>query len=340
MSDDGFPAAEPAGSGSLAPAPAMPRVPRYELYRGTPILLLDSGFRRSLGWQDHRLAGPCFVVVRKSPLGRIKVTDRHPLTEEGWEGAWRTLAGADSKAAAAIAARLAGRAARDRAAAGLDALDARSLRCLRRVTFSGGTDGVPLTKGSSYDVRFLSDQVVICPCRSTDAVAVVPYRDVGEVEVSGSTSGMSTEMTVLMTLAVGLLGALLGLLVYRIPGLVLGFLIFAAVGALIGGAGAKIETTVRVRGQDAEFYFLDTQRRAEALRIELAEPLKAIETARAARAGREQAAAEPAAGPEQPPGEAAAPVTDRLSQLASLLQQGLLTRDEFDHLKAKLIAGS
>ena len=34
------------------------------------------------------------------------------------------------------------------------------------------------------------------------------------------------------------------------------------------------------------------------------------------------------------------PIPDQLSKLASLLQQGMITRDEFEHLKAKLIAKS
>jgi hypothetical protein len=42
-------------------------------------------------------------------------------------------------------------------------------------------------------------------------------------------------------------------------------------------------------------------------------------------------------GPLEP---AAASVADQLSKLASLLQQDLITRDEFEHLKAKVIAES
>ena len=331
-SDDGSQQAQQADAGLVTAIPAMPSVPAEDLYRGSPRLLLYSGFRHTLGWQDHRTAGPSFVVARRNP-GGMKVFERHPFTEQGWESAWRTLAGADADAAAAIAANLAQRAAREAAASALRSLDGESLRRLGPMTFSGGSDGVPLTKGHAYDVRFLTDRILVCPRRSAPAVVEMPYRDVEAVEVSGSGSGSSSPGLIL---GAGLLGALLGLLIFGIPGCLLGALIFGLIGAVIGSASNKIETTVRIRGRDGELYFLDSMKRASAVRIELSEPLIAIENARAAQAG----ATATADGSAQPADPASAPITDRLSQLASLLQQGMLTRDEFDHLKAKLIAGS
>jgi hypothetical protein len=135
------------------------------------------------------------------------------------------------------------------------------------------------------------------------------------------------------TFAIGLLGALLGLFIVRPPvfGLLLGGVIFGCVGAAIGAASSpKVETTVRIRMQEAELYFLSTVKSADAVRIEMSGPLRAIEEAHARGLGD---ANEPAVQPS-------ATVPDRLSQLASLLQQGLITREEFEHLKAKLIAES
>jgi hypothetical protein len=59
-------------------------------------------------------------------------------------------------------------------------------------------------------------------------------------------------------------------------------------------------------------------------------PFRAIKNARAAHA----------VDPDEPPDPAARSSTDQLGKLASRLQQRLITRDEFEHLKAKLIAES
>src|SRR5712691_7231598 len=207
MSHDG--PQEAPHAGLLPSIPAMPGVSRADLYRGTPNLLLTEGRRHSLGWQDDRKAGASFVVVRLSRLGRIKVIEPFPLTEQGWAAAWRALSGLDADAEAAVAATLAKREAGRRAATAWVALDAESLRCLRRVIFRGGSGGAPLTKGRSYDLRFLAHQIMVYPGGSADAIVEVPYRDVETVEVSGSSPGKSPGELLVVILALGLLGALL-----------------------------------------------------------------------------------------------------------------------------------
>jgi hypothetical protein len=330
VSHDGSQEAPQVSAGLLPSIPAMPSVPRAELHHGRPNLLLESGLRHSLGWQDHRKAGPSFVAVRLSQLDRVKVKERFPLTEQGWAAAWRALSGLDAGAPAAIAARLAQMEARRRGAAALVALDAESLRCLRYVTFNGGAGGAPLTKGRAYEMRFLADRIMVCSPRSAEAIVEVPYRDVETVEVSGSSSGMSSGEVAALILALGLLGALLGLFILGLLGFLLGAAVFGLAGALVAAASSKIETIVRLRGRDAELYFLHTAKTPDALRIELSEPLRAIENARAAQAG----------DLDEPTDLARGSIPDQLSKLASLLQQDLITRDEFEHLKAKLIATS
>jgi len=331
VSDDGAQEVPQVGAGLLPSIPAMPSVRRYELYRGRPHLLLESGLRHSLGWQDDRKAGPSFVVVWLPRFTPLKVAERFPLTEQGWASAWRALSGLDASAAAAIAARLAELEPARRAAAALTALDAESLRCLRRVIFTGGSGGGPLAKGHAYDLRFLGDRIMICPPGSAEAIVEVPYRDIDTVEVGGpgQVSKSPGELLALI-LALGLAGALLGLVVLGLLGFLLGAVVFGMVGGFVGATSTKIETIVRIRGGDAEFYFLHTEERPDALRMELSEPLRAIGHARAAQAG----------DPDEPAELTSRSISDQLSQLASLLQQGLITRDEFEHLKAKLIAKS
>ena len=330
MNHNGSQDAPQVSAAPALPIPAMPIVRRVLLYRGRPHLLLESGLRHSLGWRDDRKAGPCFVVVRLNRFGNVTVTERFPLTEQGWASAWRALSGRDTDAAAAIAAELAKHEPGRRAAAALAALDAESLRCLR-VTFSGGSGGVPLVKGEAYELRFLSDRIMVCRPRLVDAIVEWPYSDGETVEVTGPgrVSKSPGEQAALI-LVLGLVGAVLGLLIFGLLGLFLGGLVFALVGALVGGASTKTETIVRIRSADAELYFLQTEKSPDALRIELSEPLRAMGNARAEQAG----------DSDEPAKLASESISDQLSKLASLLQQDLITRDEFEHLKAKLIAKS
>jgi hypothetical protein len=325
---------EPLVGAGMSPAiPAMPTVPREELYR-SPHLLLDSGRGHSIGWQDTRKAGPSFVVARLGRLERIKVTERFPFTEQGWADAWQVLSGRDARAATAIAAQLAAREGRERTSSAFAALGAESLCYLRRVTYTGGSGEARLAKGTGYDVRFLSDRLMVCPPGVVEPIIEVPYTDVETVEVTGSgQGGNEIGSAVGWMFALGLLGALLGLFIVRPPvlGLFLGGLIFAVVGAAVGAAiSGKLETTVRIRVKDAELYFLSNEKRVDAVRVEMSGPLRAIEYAHGRHPDDGDVLA--AQAPESVP--------DRLTQLASLLQQGLLTREEFEHLKSKLIADS
>jgi len=308
--------------------PAMPSVPASELYRGMPVLLLESDLRYSVGWQDRR-AGPSFVVVRLGGLGPVKVMQRFPLTEQGWASAWHTLSGLDTRAAAAIARKLAEIAAGRRAVEALAALDAESVCCLRRVTFNGGSSALPLVKSQPYDLRFLRDRIMVCPSSSAAAVVDVPFREVESVEVGGPGQvSKSTGEVLALVLGLGFVGAVLGLIFLGLLGLLLGTVLFGLAGALVSAASTKTETIVCIRYRDGEFYFLYTEKRPDALRIELSEPLTAITNARTAQAGRANEPAEPAS----------ASVPDQLSKLASLLQQGLISRGEFERLKTQLIA--
>jgi Short C-terminal domain len=308
--------------------PAMPSAPESDLYSGATYLLADdAALRHSVGWHEDRKAGRGFIVARKRSTGRATIIERFPLTEEGWAAAWQALSDLDESAAATVAAILAKRAARERAAAARRALDAESLYVVRYAVFNGGSGPAALTKGQGYDLRFLRDRIVLCPPRSEKAIVELPYRDVESVEVSGSSPSGSSGELVVICFFLGLLGAVIGLLIHRLIGLLLGALIFGLIGALIGVSMTKTDTIVYIRATDADLYLLHHQKRPDALRMELSEPLRAI---RSARTRRPDAPGERGAEPESVP--------DQLSKLGSLLQQGLITREEFEQLKARLIA--
>lgn len=328
MNDSGSEPALPA-AGSVPPSiPAMPSAPAGSLYRGSPDLLVNYDVHYSLGWQDHRKAGPSFVLVRLRWFGR-RVAARFPLTEQGWEDAWQALSSADPSAAALVAAKLARQAERDKAAAALAALDQQSLCYLPRVTFKGGSGGQPLVTDRVYPLRFLGDQVTVGVDQQLSALLTIAYRDVDSVEVNGPGKvGKQLSELLVLILGLGLLGALLGLFIFGLPGLLLGAVLFGLIGALAGSASTRVESIVRIRSGEADLYFLTAEKDPDALRIELAAALAAIDAARGA--PRDEATASAV----QP----TATVPDQLGKLAALLDQGAITRDEFEHLKAKLIA--
>jgi len=327
VTDDGTQEARDRDERSLPPIPATPTVPRSQLIRGRPHLLAEYGLRHSLGWQDHRTTGPSFVVVRLSRIDKVKVTSRFPLTDQGWESAWRTLSGLDADAAAAVSAQLAVIETRRNAAATLAELDARTVCRLRRMTYNGGSNELPLAREKPYDLRFLGDRLMVCPPSSADALVELPYHDVEAVEVSGSDRSRSPSEPVAVILGIALVGALLGLVLLGVLGLILGGLICGLIAAAVMASSTKIETTVRLRSQDAELFFLNTEKAADAVRIELSGPLTAIERARTARPG----------GSGEPADRASDSIPEQLSKLASLLADGVLSRDEFERLKAKVI---
>jgi hypothetical protein len=308
--------------------PAMPTVPTSKLYRGTPDLLLYYGPRHSLGWQDHRKAGPSFVVVRLGRSGGVKVISRFPLNELGWGSAWRKLSDLDADAAAAVRAQLATMEAARSATAALGALDAETVYCLPSMPYKGGSGDSPLTQGQHYDLRFLDDRLAICRSASVTPVVELPYPDVQAVEVSGSGPRMSPGEQTAVILFVGLIGGVIGLLILGLLGFFLGALLLGALAAVTTASSSKVQTTVRLSGRGIEFFFLNAWKAPDAIRVELSAPLAAIAAARTA----------PNSGSGEPAQRAPDSIPDQLSKLASLLADGVLSREEYERLKAKVIA--
>jgi hypothetical protein len=87
-------------AGVRAETPEMPSV-SDTLWR-SPNLIPVTGQRYTLGWQDAKKDGPCFLVVRIGVMGE-KILDRFPLTEDGWVRTWSALVKLDAGAAQAVA---------------------------------------------------------------------------------------------------------------------------------------------------------------------------------------------------------------------------------------------
>jgi hypothetical protein len=264
----------------------------------------------SIGWQNRpaKKGGPCYLVGKMSAvLGSTKVEERFPFTDDGWAKSWRFLMRNDNTLASRIRDELATRAEAERVRQDVARLDASALVNLPAVTFIGGYEGEQtLAAGQSYDVRFFDDRLEVTRPREAGALVELRYAEVQALEVGGPgiVSGMSRGQQAGITLAFGL------------------------VGAAIAYTDTKIQTLVRIQTQGSELHFLCCTITPEALRIQLSRPLAAI---RGAQEG------QPPPRPRQD-GEPAAAIAE-LSRLASLLETGLLTREEFDSLKSQLLAG-
>jgi hypothetical protein len=287
--------------------PPAPVVMPEEIWPGNPNLLIDAE-RYSIGWQgwpDNK-GGPSFIAVRRSSLGGLKVVERYPLTEEGWARAWDAFARLDPMAAAKVLAVLARRREAETGFAERKQLDARSLAYLPEAIFVGGyLDDDQLTAGQSYELRFLEDELAIYPQGSLINVATLPYAKVQAVEVAGPglVRKWSPAQQAMLAAAFGITGA------------------------LVAYGSTRIKTLVRIQAAASELFFLHTKLLPEDLRVALSRGIGAVRDARLP----------PAVANQVAPPSLTSPV-DELTRLAALLNDGLLTREEFDRLKARLIA--
>jgi hypothetical protein len=300
--------------------PAMPVILPSEQVPGAPYPLLD-GISPTLGWEFRSPAkgGPAFVIVRRTGLGSLKVVESFPLNEDGWTRAWQSLARQNPAAVPQILATLGAREAdaarlrtRDADSREVNELEARALLSLRGVAYLGGyVQESAITPGWLYDVLFLEDRMVVSAHRQAKVLAEVPYSQVEDVEIGGPG---------LVKTGGGFVGGGFG-----VSGAVEGMAIAAVLNTLT--TRTSVKTVVRIQGTSCELFLLHTRLTPEQLRISMSRPLGAIRSARATQA---------AGGTQHAPIAAPSPVQE-LTKLADLLEKGLLTRDEFDLMKAKLL---
>lgn len=285
----------------------------------SPNLIPVTGQRYTLGWQDVKKDGPCFFVARIGLMGE-KILDRFPLTEAGWARAWSALVKLDAGAAQAVARvlqeRRAGHAALAVEAehqAQVYALEARALGSLRGVAYLGGyLPESAIMPGWLLDVLSLEDRLVVIAHRQPKVLAEVPYSQIEDVEIGGPG---------LVKTGGGFVGGGFGA-----AGAVEGMAIAAVLNTLT--TRTSIKTVIRIQGTSCELFLLDTKLTPEQLRIAMSRSLGAIRSARATQA---------AGVTQYALGAAPSPVQE-LAKLAEMLERGLVTREEFDLMKAKLLS--
>jgi Short C-terminal domain len=300
--------------------PAMPVILPSEQVPDAPYPLLD-GLSLTLGWEfrpGQRRAA--FVILRRTALGSQKVVDRFSLTEDGWAKAWQSLVRQNPSAVPQILARLGAREAeaarlraRDADSRELAELEARALVSLRGAAYLGGyVPEAAITPGWLYDVVFLEDRLVVLAHRQAKVLAEVPYSQVEDVEIGGPG---------LVKTGGGFVGGGIG-----VSGAVEGMAIAAVLNTLT--TRTSVKTIVRIQGTSCELFLLHTRLAPEQLRIAMSRPLGAIRSARAMQATAGTRHEAPVATPS--------PVQE-LTKLADMLEKGLLTREEFDLMKSKLL---
>jgi len=298
----------PAADGDMATMGSPPMPVPAEM-TSWPFLVAYSR-HLSVGWQARRQSkgGQCFLVGRETVTGDIKVLQRFPFTEQGWIEAWRYLLAHDAALEAEIRVKLAAAAEAARTRRAVAELNQRTVVRVRDVQLLGGyAPDLDLPTGQRYDLRFLQERLIVVRAETDDVLLDCLYGDIEEIEIGGpgTVDAYARAQQAGMILAFGLLGAV-----------------------VVDGV-TKIETIIRVQVRDRELFFLCTTTAPDQLRILLSRPLGTI---RDARAGRARAAA-----PQ--PSDASVKIAE-LDRLASLLDAGLLSRDEFNQLKSQLLAGS
>lgn len=289
----------------------IPPMPTSEVLEwGDWPFLVVSDKHLSVGWQERpkKKGGPCFLVGRQSAMGTTKIAEFFPHTKEGWAQAWQFLLAHDGTLEGRIRADLAARAERNARRAELAQLNARTQVCLSGVTLLGGYIAeAEMPAGKPYDLRFMEDHLLLMLPQGVTVLLEVPYGKVEEIEVGGP-----------------------GLVSRRTRGQQAGLTVaFGLIGAAVAYSDTKIQTVIRIRTAVGELFFLNTKTMPDVLRIELARPLGAI---------RDLTAVKPVES--QGRSSKAVSMVAELKELASMLDAGLITREEFDSLKAQLLGGS
>ncbi len=285
-------------TGDLTAVPPMPALTDADWVTWPKLVIEDK--HPSIGWEDRpeRKGGRCYLVGRDSLTGGTKVLRRFPATDYGWAEAWHFLVGQDPTLVPRLAKDLADRAVVDHRRMEVAQLDALDQVAVKSVTLLGGH-----FTGTDLPAGKRHDLRFLA-----DRLLVTltkdfePLLDVPYAEVQEVEVGGPGLVNALSR------GQQVGLT-----------LALGIVGEAIAFSDTKIQTILRIRTAAGELFFLDDRTLPDALRIQLSRPLAAI------REGGGTAA------------KAAATVGE-LRAIASMLESGLLTREEFDVLKSGLLA--
>lgn len=313
----------PDARGTAVPQKAwVPPMPYVEIPGHIALIPhpLVEGISPTIGWlvMPQAKGGPAFVVIRRTAFGTFKVLRSFPLNETGWLSAWASF---EKNNPAAVPQALKALKARETYMAKQNSFDPSETRqsygsplvTLHDVAFLGGyLPGAAIVAGNRYDVPFFADRLLVVPWRQYEVLADVPYSEVEDVEIGGP--GIVRTGGGFVGGGFGAAGAVEGM----------------AIATVLNGLTTRtsIKTIVRIQATRCELFLLDTSVTPDRLRIGLSHPLGAIRAARIS---------DGAGGLQNPASPRAISCVDELTKLAGMLEKGLLTREEFDLMKAKLM---
>jgi hypothetical protein len=272
-------------------------VPMPHLPYDTRAYGLIYGDKFVLQYSRHK-GDDAFFVSRG--VNRKKARETFPLTLVGWRQAFAVFEQLEPAAAARHLRRAEGEIESEQ----LRRRVASAIGYMGASVYLGG-HGVSLTPGKTYSLFFEADELLVTD--GGTAVARIPYSAVHQMEISGRGE---------VTSGGGFIGGGFG-----VEGAVTGM----AVAALLNAATTqtKMETVLQLEATDAEAFFHYGLAPPDRLRIELSAVFGRLRRERS-HSGQEL----------QPPD---AELTDQLLKLADLRREGLLSPDEFEAAKRRLL---
>jgi hypothetical protein len=189
-----------------------------------------------------------------------------------------------------------------------------TLAFLQDVAYLGGY--VPVTTisvGQRYNVAFLEDRLLIAARHRTEALAALPYSEIEDIEIGGP--GLVRSGGSFFGGGFGVTGAVGGIALASVLNMLT--------------SQTSIQTVVRIRGTNCELFLFDTWETPDQLRIQMSHAFGVIRAARPLGAA--------GANDHETLTKSPSPV-EELVKLADMLDRGLLTWEEFDLMKAKLLA--
>jgi hypothetical protein len=304
-----------------ADVPPMPAV-KHPLVTYVDPVAHDEKSHSGIGYRcwPAKKGGPAFAVYRRSSWDNYKVvSELYPPTEEGWTKAWQEYASINPEGAERV-----------RRALAPQGKNGNTLAFMGNVTFLGGyTPSAEIKPHSSYDLRFMRNHLAVLFRGGVRAAAELPYSDFIDMRVTGP--GLIKSVNPL----VGPLEKMAGIAVRAIqPGVNANLLAAEgeAISAALNTAGThtKIQTVLFMQTADSELFFLCGNIKPDELRIHLSPAFGRIREI--------LGPAEIVRQNDADPGNSS--VVSELDKAATLLDRGLITREEFDQLKARLITGS
>lgn len=294
----------------------------------------------SIGWNvwPPEKGGPAFIISRYNLAGTRKILpERYPPTEEGWNSAWTAFEKLSPKEVTIARNSIENRERRieaEQAQEGngraLKQLAKETLTLLDELTFLGGhTPGMELSTQSIYSVRFLSDRLAIFRSDNTvKELGKIPYSDLLDLQIGGPGAVKSVSPIVgpAQTIAGSAIRAIQ-------PGVNPNILTAenGAISAALKAAGTrtKIKTVLFIQSSSSELFFLSTTLEPDQLRINLSPAISKIR----------EIFTEPAGSVDPPQSSGQNSTLGDLEKAVEWLDRGLITRDEFDRIKSKLISG-